>query len=255
MNHRALSFIIGSLLLPLGCGGTETPSCSDQPDDVVATFEDATLEAAIRAVLSVSAQGDLTCGLVSGLTNLETPPLGIRSLVGIENLMSLTALELEGNSISDVGPLTGLTSLKRLHLTFNAIRDLGPLSGLTGLTDLDVGSNLISDIGALSGLTGLMGLVLASNSISDIGALSGLTSLTSLDLASNSISDVSALSGLTSLTNLFLEDNPNLTDIQPLLGNAGLGVGDRVALRSTSVSCADVALLEGNGVLVFSDCR
>ena len=92
------------------------------------------------------------------------------------------------------------------------------------------------------------------NSITDIGALSGLTSLTSLSLPVNGITDVSSLSGLTSLRFLNLRFNPNLTDIQPLLNNSGLGSGDNVLLAGTSVSCADVAALEAKGLLVNSDC-
>jgi hypothetical protein len=42
--------------------------------------------------------------------------------------------------------------------------------------------------------------------------------------------DISVLSRLTSLTNLRLHNNPNLTDIQPLLDNAELGAGDNVWL-------------------------
>ena len=85
-------------------------------------------------------------------------------------------------------------------------------------------------------------------------ALSGLTNLTHLRLMRNSISDISALSGLTSLTFLRLDNNPNLTNIQPLLDNTGLGVDDTVLLRGTSVSCTDVAALEAKGVTVRSDC-
>ncbi len=140
--------------------------CSDYPDYAIATFEDANLEAAIRAALSVGAQDDLTCGLISGLTDLTANNAGIASLVGIQNL----------------------------------------------------------------------------------------TSLTFLALFANSITDISALSGLTSLTNLYLYNNPALTDIQPLLDNTGLGAGDTVDLRSTNVSCADVAALQAKGVTVQSDC-
>ena len=140
--------------------------CSDQPDAAIATFEDASLEARVRAALSVGEQEDLTCGLLSGLTGLTAPQAGIESLVGMQNL----------------------------------------------------------------------------------------TGLTILDLYTNSISDISALSGLTSLTRLDLRNNPNLTDIQPLLDNTGLGAGDLVDLRSTSVSCTDVAALRAKGVTVNSDC-
>ena len=207
MNRRVLRLIIGSLLLPLGCGGNDEPVgldeptgldeplvlqltelCSDNPVTAIATFEDANLEAAVRTELGVGAQDDLTCGLVSGLTELAAEQAGLTSLVGIQNL--------------------------------------------TGLT--------------------ILGLSL--NSITDISALSGLTSLTFLRLSDNSISDISALSGLTSLMFLDLSSNPNLTDIPPLLDNAGLGANDFVKLDGTNVSCADVAALQAKGVTVESDC-
>ncbi len=187
--------------------------CSDHPDAAIATFEDAELEAEIRAALreSVGAQKDLTCGVISGLTQLDASRGGITSLVGIQNLTGLTILELDDNPwISDLSALSGLTSLKRL--------------GLSG------------------------------NSISDISALSGLTSLTFLSLATNSITDISALSGLTSLSSLYLNSNVNLSNIQPLLDNTGLGTGDRVFLRGANVGCADVAALEAKGVTVDSNC-
>ena len=136
--------------------------CSDQSDSAIATFEDANLEAAIRAALSVGAQDDLTCGLVSGLTDLEARDAGIESLVGIQNL----------------------------------------------------------------------------------------TNLTNLDLWPNSITDISALSGLTSLEDLDLSDNPNLSNIQPLLNNTVLGADDFANLINTNVSCTDVALLMAKGVRV-----
>ena len=60
------------------------------------------LEAAIRAALSVGAQEDLTCGVVSGLTTLVAQFAGITSLVGIQNLTGLTNLHLDSNSISDI---------------------------------------------------------------------------------------------------------------------------------------------------------
>jgi Leucine-rich repeat (LRR) protein len=284
MYRRVLSLIIG-LLLPLGCGGDPTGSavrlgpgelCSDHPDAAIATFEDANLEAAIRAALSVGAQESLTCGLISGLTEFGAPLAGITSLVGIQNLTSLTQLRLfensitnisalrgltsltdlslGGNSITDISALRGLTSLTELSLGGNSITDISALSGLTSLTVLTLAGNSITDINVLSGLTSLTDLSLGGNSITDISALSGLTSLTILDLGYNSITDISALSGLTNLTELWLFNNPNLTDIQPLLGNAGLGAGDSVSLQSTSVSCTDVDALQLKGVNVTSDC-
>ena len=199
--------------------------CSDNPVWAIAAFEDASLEAVIRAALSIGAQDALTCELISGLAKLEASSYAIGSLVGIQNLTSLTQLSLYDNSITDISALSGLTSLTELHLDDNSITDVSALSGLTSLTIL----------------------YLHDNSIVDISALSGLTSLRVLNLRDNSITDISALSGLTSLTDLRLDNNP-ITDIQPLLDNTGLGPGDTVSLRDTSPRCADVAALEARGV-------
>ena len=114
--------------------------------------------------------------------------------------------------------------------------------------------NSISDISALSGLTSLEILWLDDNTISDISALSGLTSLRHIGLEQNSITDISALRGLTSLTSIGLGFNADLTNIQPLLDNTGLGAGDDLNLRFTNVSCTDVAALEAKGVAVLSFC-
>ncbi len=207
--------------------------CSDQPHAAIATFEDANLEVRVRSALSVGEQDDLTCGLVSGLMVLNANDSGIESLAGIENLTSLEYLDLDGNEITDIVALSGLTGLTTLWLDGNSLTDISALSGLTSLTDLWLGGN----------------------SLTDISALSGLTRLTFLDAQYNSITDISALSGLTSLTNLDLNNNPDLSNVQPLLDNTGLGAGDVVGLGSTNVSCADVALLEAKGVTVQSDCQ
>jgi len=124
MNRRLLLLIVSLFLLPLGCGGNDDPNgptvplvlepsefCSDHSDAAVATFEDANLEAAITTALSVGAQEDLTCGLVSGLTELDAWSLGITSLMGVQNLTSLTSLHLSDNSISNISALSGLTGL------------------------------------------------------------------------------------------------------------------------------------------------
>jgi Leucine-rich repeat (LRR) protein len=195
--------------------------CSDQPDAAIATFEDASLEARVRSALSVGAQDDLTCGLVSELTDLTAERAEIASLDGIQNLTSLAELYLNGNSITDIGLLSGLSNLMFLHFNNNSITDLSALSGLTSLTALGLIDNSVTDISALRGLTRLRGLYLENNSITDISALSGLTQLGGLNLANNSISDLRPLSGLTSLTFLRLDYN-SITDISALSGLTSL---------------------------------
>ncbi len=231
------------LILLMGCGDDDAVSpanpifttvalCTDFPDEAIARFEDLKLAAAIRIALSLGVQGDLTCGLVSGLTELDAFSWGIASLVGMQNLTSLTLLAIGNNSIVDAGPLSGLTRLTYLSFHNNSITDIDALSELTSLTHLGLFNNSIADITALGRLVHLRFLGLHNNYITDVGALSELTALTSLTLSSN----------------------PELSDVEPLLANPGLGAGDEVSLRFTSVSCADVAALEAKGVTVLADC-
>ena len=282
VGHPAL-LLASLLLLPMGCavddptdpggGGDDLtdpagrlvlqPSdlCSDNPDTAIATFADANLEAVIRAALAVDAQQDLTCSLISELGGLDARFAGIESLVGIQNLTSLTGFLLSepsiidlsplsgltgltflalGDVINDISPLSGLTNLMVLFLNRNTIGDVSPLSGLTSLTELHLGFNSITDISALSGLTSLTTLYLQGNlALTDIGAVSGLTSLEYLDLRDSSITDISALSGLTSLPNLNLELN-SISDISALSGLTSL-----TTLQLAGNSITDISALSG----------
>ncbi len=205
---------------------------------------------------------------LTGLTHLDLWVNSISDISALSTLTGLTYLDLTGNSITDIGALSGLTNLKELVLGSNSINDIGALSGLASLTVLRLFNNSISDISGLSGLTRLTTLDLRFNSISDISALSGLTSLRVLTLYNNSISDISALRVLTDLgdvegaffragPDLNLSNNPNLSNIQPLLDNTGLGAGDRINLSDVNpaMPCADVALLQAKGVtVIFNVC-
>ena len=109
-----------------------------QPANAIVTFEDANLEAAVRkhleALGEIGPRDDLTCGLLSGITGF-IPSANIRSLVGIQNLTSLTFLAIDFNSITDISELTSLT---QLSLASNSISDISPLSGLTSLTRVEL---------------------------------------------------------------------------------------------------------------------
>lgn len=211
------------------------------------------------ANLDISFNRITDVGPLSGLTNLTDLNLFsnlVADIGALSGLTGLTELRLADNLVSDSGisVLSGFTALTLLDLRINSLTDISGLSALTSLTSLRLESNTIIDIGALSELTSLTGLWLFNNLITDIGALSGLTGLTELDLHGNSITDVGSLSGLTNLTFLGLSNNPDLSDIQALLDNTGLGVDDAVDLKTTNASCTDVAALETKGVSVSSDC-
>ena len=198
-------------------------------------------------------------GPLRGLTGLKylnlSNTVGVRDLSPLNELTSLSQLHIRFNSIMDLGPLRGLTSLTRLNLAGNAIVDLTPLSGLTNLTWLAVNENQIIDVAPLAGLTKIGDkLWLYGNRITDLSPIGGLTGVTWLIAHDNQITNLSGMDRLTNLTNVVLDFNANLTDIQPLLDNPGLGAGDEVTLRNTSVSCDDVALLQAKSVRVAHAC-
>jgi Leucine-rich repeat (LRR) protein len=219
--------------------------CSEHPTGI-GTFEDADLEHAVRTALSVSAQEDLSCSLLAGLTKLSAgppvpvfyvsgsprwpdPAVSFESLAGIQNLTGLTSLQLHNRSITDISGLSGLTKLTFLSLHTNYIKDISALKELTNLTTLLIAENPISDISALSGLTKLVMLGMHSHltfprlaqggpqvgSVTDISPLSGLTNLKNLIIHTHLISDIGPLKGLTNLTNLRINNN-SITDISPL---------------------------------------
>ena len=101
---------------------------------------------------------------------------------------TLTWLNLEDNTISDISPVTGLTNLTYLSLGENNISDISPVTGLTNLTRLYLSWNTISDISPVTGLTNLTRLYLSWNNISDISPLvanTGLGSGDTVDLRDN----------------------------------------------------------------------
>jgi len=230
--------------------GQSITLCRPQTDSAIVRFEDEKLEVAVRSALSIGENTDLTCNLVSNLERLVADGVGIENLNGIQNLTGLKHLDLWGNAVSDVSALAGLTSLAWLNIGNNAVADVSALGGLTGLTFLQIRENEIIDISAIDGLTQLTELDISYNNISDLSALSGMTRLTTLRVYNNPITDISVMRGLTSLSELHVHDLPDLSSIQPLVENTGLGKGDRVFLLGSNVPCSDIRALKDKGVPV-----
>ncbi len=228
-----------------------------------------------RGLSDISPLAELT-----GLINLNLHTNWITDISPLRGLTRLVRLRIAENPLTDISALSELTELRvlRMHrhgdfiggqvprthmgatgiLFTNAVTDISPLANLTKLVDLNIHTQDISDLTPLSGLTSLVELRLAGNSFTDLGPLRGLASLEYLELTGNDITDISPLSGLTSLMQLDLRFNPDLTDIEALFENPGIGAGDIVELRHTNVSCADQARLAEKGVEVrtelFSSC-
>jgi internalin A len=207
--------VIRSVTRPQGeiRGQIET-ICEAPPAPVLVEFNDANLEAAVRAALGIP-EDDIMSTHMATLTLLDASLLDIEDLTGLEYAIHMESLDLRGNQISDLSPLTDLSTLQFLWLHGNEIIDLGPLAGLSNLTLLHLLSNQISDLTALASLSNLEELYLQRNQIANLGPLSGLSNLRSLRLNFNEISNLTPLSGLTVLEELFLDQN-QITDLSAL---------------------------------------
>ena len=195
----------------------------------------------VPAGLRLASNGHVTgIPTVPGTSNfrVELTSGGQKDQQALSITVSGTQVLLPGQLCSDLSDAdiatfedASLEAIVMDSLSVSAPEDLtcGLLRTLTSLTAVDLG------------IASLMGI-------------QNLTGLTILGLSSNSITDIGALIGLMNLTTIHLTDNTDLADIQPLITNPGLGAGDSVDLRSTGVSCMDVAALEANRVTVTSGC-
>ena len=157
----------------------------------------------------------------------------ITSIEGMQYLINLESLVLNGREVSDITPLENLTNLHMLILSDNQISDISSLANLTNLTRLALDENLgISDISSLANLINLTRLSLGENQISDIAPLVNLVNLRSLSLGGNLISNIASLENLANLQELWLLEN-QITDLRPL-GNLNL--------RTLSVSHQTITL-------------
>jgi|GEM_PF-1569903 len=116
----------------------------------------------------------------------------------IEKLQQLQILRVNGTwknkwAITDITALEQLTTLSELNLSHNQIKDISSLAKLNQLVRLNLTNNQISDVSALRILNSLKKLFLSSNQISDCQPLSGLKNLTILGLVNNQISDIQSL--------------------------------------------------------------
>ncbi|MEW5854852.1 MAG: leucine-rich repeat domain-containing protein [Myxococcota bacterium] len=146
---------------------------------------------------------------------------GIKSLVGLEELVNLEEADLHQNEIADVSPLADLQRLAVLHLGINQITDATPFSSMGGLTHLTVFQNEIPDVTPFATMTQLEVLHLRYNLLDDISPLAELTGLKELTFGNNAIEDISCVAGMEQLELLngymnYIEDLRPLVRLQNL---------------------------------------
>jgi Leucine-rich repeat (LRR) protein len=184
---------------------------------------------AVRALDSRS----LSCPRRS--TVLKFSDLDNASLQGLEEMPSLTLLDLEGTGVDDVRSLAGCRALRELKLTLSDVTDVG-IIGLERIATLEV-LNLaycrgITSVTSLRHCTALRELFLDRTSVTDAGiaGLECIVTLTKLSLFNCTlITSVSSLRHSPSLREL----NISLTQLT--------AVGTKASMRSARCSVSKQA--------------
>ncbi|MFO7881489.1 MAG: hypothetical protein R6U52_02990 [Kosmotogaceae bacterium] len=201
-------------------------------------------------------------GPLSELSKLEVINAGANKISDLnfaEKLTNIKIMSLTGNEISTLTPIQNAINLTELKLGNNNINDLSPLENLVNLEILEIYQNEIEDedLVSLSELTNLKKLDLMTCSVTDITPLASLTELTYFRIMNNHVEDISILQYFTEIEELNLKYN-EISDIEPLVDNSGLGEGDVVYITGNNLDLTEgsedmqnIEELETRGVVVY----
>jgi Leucine-rich repeat (LRR) protein len=168
------------------------------------------------------------------LTNLDLFETDVLSFSPLSELKSLTSFSISrGNDNQQTHPglnisgLEGLVSLESLNIYGYTIDSLSPLSGLKSLKHLYISIDHVQqsyprlDISGLSGLVSLERLVIYGYTIDNLSPLRSLTALKELNMYRCLIGDLSPLANLVNLESLDLSNN-GISNISALSGLTNL---------------------------------
>ncbi len=105
----------------------------------------------------------------------------IKDITGLEYMMNLEKLTLEGVGLKNIEFISNLEKLNDVNVSHNQIEDITPLSSLKILQWLNLADNQIKDVSVLSPMLDLLSLKLAGNEIRDVRPLIQLGQWFSID--------------------------------------------------------------------------
>ncbi|WP_179005828.1 T9SS type A sorting domain-containing protein [Winogradskyella forsetii] len=126
----------------------------------------------------------------------------ISDLIGIEDFISLTQLNIEGNTIAAID-LSNNLQLVNLNASNNLLAEID-VTFLLNLTDLDMSNNALTAINLDSNLS-LLDVDVSTNLITELN-VDGLLNLEDLNCSSNQLSSLSVVQN-TNLKTLFCQSN------------------------------------------------
>src|SRR5690606_6770432 len=174
------------------------------------SFDDPGVEAQVRAALEYP-EGPLGPE-VERLMILELT--NVASLGGMECLVALEGLKVEGGTVNDLAPLRELP-LHSLRVFDLPVTDIEPLVSLADLWMLDLYDVPVADLLPLSPLRKLNYLGLMRTQVTSLAGLEG-DHLTHLGVMYSPLEDISALAGQEQLIEVGLVQT-QVTDLSSLL--------------------------------------
>jgi len=175
--------------------------------------------------------------------------------INSDNLLEIDEIVIHGNR--PVWSLEGIqycSNLKRLEIHSELLDDYSQVCSLIHLEDLLIDAYNAENIDFVSGLANIRNLTICNGDIEDIDPLEHLVVLEYLTLRQLGITDTTPLENLQNLNVLDLSGN-EITDIGPIVGNPGLGEGDKINLTRNPLSDQSldeyIPVLEARGIEVL----
>ncbi|MCC5919232.1 MAG: leucine-rich repeat domain-containing protein [Cyclobacteriaceae bacterium] len=166
------------------------------------TFDDANLEAAIRTILDIDADEDITNAMLESITEIEARDADIVLLGGIEKCINLEVLDLRDNPVSDISKIAELTKLTFVNFRETEVADISALQNLNDLEYVNLNrAGGVTDVTSLIGKNKLYYLNLRDASLSDAqfsAVYEDLVLLEETNLRGTGITDISILADIMS---------------------------------------------------------
>ncbi len=236
----------------------------------IVEFQDAAVEASVRAILNVSDDSPLYTNQLWTITEFTYPADG-ENFADLSSLPYLKTLTIENQDMTSLSCLTGLNELETLtlvdcsfpaddliHLTTLpqlqrltmdgcGLSTIANLENAQSLTYLDLSRNTLRNLEPLANMDTLQELYLDHNAVTALNALSGLSRLEILDISYNSVTSISPLATCVSLRELDAGNNSleTLDTIENLTSLSHLSA-DHNALTDVSVLGQCLSLTELN---------
>ncbi|PEX93234.1 leucine-rich repeat domain-containing protein [Bacillus cereus] len=111
----------------------------------------------------------------------------IKDVTGLEYMVNLENLALEGVGLKNIEFISNLKQLNAMNVSHNQIEDITPLSSLKNLQWLNLADNRVKDVSVLGSMLDLISLKLAGNEIRDVRPLIQLGQWFTIDVGRQKI--------------------------------------------------------------------